>query len=186
MLHKSKRESANETIASVLVFWSKAWLPYQQVIRCCIKVEKLYDKYRKVKNRYRDGAAQKNLEDDFRSSLDDLFDIAHKNALTDTKVLVEDKAFLLAQREKGRRGYMAEEDSEFARQEARRTARKLSALRYQTRENKKNNLKKSNPRKKRRPSQTQTAQTKLKILTQKMTPTNLQQREEIQVARRNK
>lgn len=44
--------------------------------------------------------------------LDDLFDIAHNNAFNLINI-EEDKLFLLAQREKGRRGYMAKRDIHF-------------------------------------------------------------------------
>lgn len=54
----------------------------------------------------RTSATQQAKEIAFSSKLDDLFDIAHANAL-DMITIDEDRAFLIAQREKGRRGYMA-------------------------------------------------------------------------------
>ena len=52
-----------------------------------------------------------------------LFDIAHANALSLIK-LEEDKSFLLAQREKGRRGIMGSVDRKFVAKEPRKAKRK--------------------------------------------------------------
>jgi len=65
-----------------------------------------------------------------------LFDVAHKNVLVDPKVLEEDKEFLIAQRERGRRGYMAKEDLALARIEERIMKRKISAAAFREREQK--------------------------------------------------
>ena len=60
--------------------------------------------------------------DSFKDSLQDLFDIAHKDAMTIIKI-EEDRQFLKAQREKGRRGSMAGIDVKLAKQEERALAR---------------------------------------------------------------
>src|SRR6218665_2823311 len=55
-------------------------------------------------------------EDIFKDTFNDLFDVAHPDALT-TITIPEDKAFLLAQREKGRRGMMSGVDVSLAKKE---------------------------------------------------------------------
>ena len=54
--------------------------------------------------------------------LDDLFDVAHAQAMTIIKI-EEDKEFLLAQREKGRRGCLGAIDMKLAKKEDRRNER---------------------------------------------------------------
>jgi len=135
VLGKAKRESAKLAIDSVLSFWQKARVPTRQPVKCWSKLEKLYEKYITLKkNKGRAGGAQRRNEEDFKSSLEDLFDIAHQNALTDPKVLEEDKDFLRGQREKGRKGYMAGVDTDFARYEERMFFRRLSARARRERE----------------------------------------------------
>jgi hypothetical protein len=51
-------------------------------------------------------------EDAFSTGLD-LFDVAHVDALSLIKI-AEDREFLLAQREKGRRGYLAGVDTKIS------------------------------------------------------------------------
>jgi len=63
---------------------------------------------------------QKARENSFISSLDDLFDVAHADSL-DMMTIGEDKDFLIAQREKGRRGLMAGLDFKNAAKEERAT-----------------------------------------------------------------
>src|SRR6218665_1820610 len=55
-------------------------------------------------------------EDIFKDTFNDLFDVEHPDALT-TITIPEDKAFLLAQREKGRRGMMSGVDVYLAKKE---------------------------------------------------------------------
>ena len=61
----------------------------------------------------------------FRDELDNLFDIAHSSALG-PPTLQEDQEFLLAQREKGRRGFMSGIDKQFHEQETRARLRKAA------------------------------------------------------------
>ena len=62
-------------------------------------------------------------EGKWKESLDELFDIAHSNALDMIKI-PEDRAFLLAQREPGRRGIMGNVDTTTARFEKKLAKRK--------------------------------------------------------------
>ena len=61
-----------------------------------------------------------------KESLDDLFDIAHRDALTLIKI-EEESIYLQAQREKGRRGTMGSVDRTLALQEKLAAKRKAAA-----------------------------------------------------------
>lgn len=65
----------------------------------------------------------------FQESLDDLFDIAHQDAMSIIRI-EEDRLFLLAQREKGRRGRMGGVDKVLALKEERAMKRKIAAEKY--------------------------------------------------------
>ncbi|KAG0725806.1 hypothetical protein GWK47_037884 [Chionoecetes opilio] len=88
------------------------------------KIEKLHGEYELLKKgRYRRSEAQISKEKDFEVLLDNLFDVAHGNALT-MMTNQEDKEFLLAQREPGRRGrILGGVDSVLAAQEPRQSLR---------------------------------------------------------------
>ena len=76
------------------------------------------------KNEKRKSANQIAKEDQFKASFDDLFDVAHKGALI-LMPIPEDREFLLAQREKGRRETMAGIDGKLARKTKRKAERML-------------------------------------------------------------
>lgn len=78
------------------------------------------------KNKSRTSATQKANENAFVEKLDDLFDLAHENALT-LMTIDEDRQFLLAQREKGRRGCMAGWDKQLHEIEKRVAERRTLA-----------------------------------------------------------
>ena len=83
-------------------------------------VRKLHDKWACLKksiNKKTECNLAKQAE--FLEELQDLFDIAHQNAMSLMKI-EEDKAFLLAQREKGRKGSFGMLDREFAKQQERK------------------------------------------------------------------
>lgn len=65
------------------------------------------------KNSGRASNSQETKETAFSARLDDLFDIAHADALQMIKIS-EDRLFLLAQRAKGRRGSMVGLDTRLA------------------------------------------------------------------------
>ena len=79
------------------------------------------------KNEKRRSANQIAKEDQFKAPLDDLFDVAHKDALI-LMTISENREFLLAQREKGRRGTMAGIDGKLARKTKRKADRMLKQL----------------------------------------------------------
>lgn len=117
------REAARLTIQEVVIFWEKAKIPTRQLYNCVIKLEKLYEEWRKLQrnaNRLKSTTHNENVEA-FKSILDDLFDIAHQDALKNT--IEEDKQFLLLQRKKGRPGCMGGVDINFVRAEQRKEQR---------------------------------------------------------------
>ena len=63
-----------------------------------------------LKHSTRNSVTHKEQVENFIECLDDLFDVAHVNALS-IMTIDEDKNFLLAQREKGRRGCMGRLDA---------------------------------------------------------------------------
>jgi len=107
MMGNAIREASAIAISTTFQFWSKARIPVRSVQRCQDKLEKEYETWRLLKkNAARVSATQKGREEAFSSKLDDLFDIAHADALV-MMTIAEDRDFLEAQREKGRRGCMA-------------------------------------------------------------------------------
>ncbi|XP_076281674.1 uncharacterized protein LOC143219557 isoform X2 [Lasioglossum baleicum] len=118
------RESAALVMKEVEIFWEKARIPIKKTSDSINKVEKLYNKWRtlnKTANRQND--LQRKREQEFIDSLEDLFDIAHANALEMISV-EEDKIFLLQQREKRRIGSMASIDRKLVEKEERQAERK--------------------------------------------------------------
>ena len=70
-------------------------------------MESLFTEYKCLKkHKDRKTDTQRTNEDKFREKFDDLFDIAHAEAMTRITI-GEDRQFLIAQRKKGRRGTMA-------------------------------------------------------------------------------
>lgn len=101
----SVRESATLAVDEVFIFWKKARLPTRQSQNCVAKLLKLYQEWDKIrKNSNRKASKQQVMKEaNFCETLDDLFDIAHANALEIINI-PEDREFLLNQREKGRIG----------------------------------------------------------------------------------
>ena len=79
-------------------------------------IQTLYKEYTLVrKNKARTTGTQVKREEEFKERLANLFDVAKAGALV-TMTNEEDKAFLLAQREPGRRGRMGGVDTALATQ----------------------------------------------------------------------
>ena len=109
------RKAATRTIEKIFVFWQKASIPVKQKQNAISKLEKYFQKWQNLqKHKSRNTDTQKGHEESFKESLDDLFDVAHAQALNNM-TNEQDKKFLLTQREKGRRGCMAELDVTTAR-----------------------------------------------------------------------
>lgn len=81
-LNNTIRESSATTIREITKFWQKARIPVQELRNSQLKLEKLFEKWRLLKkNKNRITVTQKSKEDEFISKFDNLFDIAHANAL---------------------------------------------------------------------------------------------------------
>ncbi|XP_076283045.1 uncharacterized protein LOC143210244 isoform X1 [Lasioglossum baleicum] len=100
------RSSPYLVVKEVEVLWEKVKIPFRQSHHSIEKLESLYQKWRLLqKNSTRRSQLQDNKEQQFLDQLDDLFDIAHVDAL-EMITIDEDKQFLLNQRKKGRPGSM--------------------------------------------------------------------------------
>ncbi|CAH0552503.1 unnamed protein product [Brassicogethes aeneus] len=103
-LRKTIRDSSRAVIKEVKTFWSKARIPIREEQHAIAKLEKLHGSWNLLKkSSKRKSATQRLKEQNFIDTLEDLFDIAHADALTLIKI-EEDRNFLIAQREKKRRG----------------------------------------------------------------------------------
>lgn len=110
-------ESATLVIQETLIFWRKARIPTSKEQYCVKKLEDLYHEWRclqKLEKRKTNTQLEKNSK--FVANLNDLFDIAHLNALNLMKI-EEDKNFLNTQRQKGRPGCMIGVDKKLFTQE---------------------------------------------------------------------
>lgn len=84
------------------VFWKKAWTYTGAFPNCVKKLVYLYQVWRELrKNCKKTQNIYKRREDDFHLNMDNLFDIAHADALERVKE-EEDKIFLERQRKKSR------------------------------------------------------------------------------------
>lgn len=120
---KTKKDAAKYTLVEVENFWERARIPVQKPQRAKENILRLYEKWVNLKkNKNRKSKTQKDNETKFADSLDNLFDIAHANALSMISI-EEDREFLKAQREAGRRGYMTSTDLTLANRESRRRKR---------------------------------------------------------------
>lgn len=121
----SAKESAELVIDAAIIFWNQARIPIRQRIRCANKLFQLYDVWKSLQKRDIEklSAAMKLKHDSFINDLDDLFDIAHRDAITMMNN-EEDIAFLQQQRQKGRPGSMIGVDQKLAEREERSKQRK--------------------------------------------------------------
>ncbi|KAE9523392.1 hypothetical protein AGLY_015944 [Aphis glycines] len=122
-VHLNLNSSALLTIDECLIYWKKARIPNQDRDNCAKKLKKLYEDLRSLeKNKTKIGNLYRLREKQFEETLDDLFDIAHSNAMNTIKI-DEDKEFLLLQRQKGRVGCMLGRDIKLAEKEQRKATR---------------------------------------------------------------
>lgn len=121
--NRTIHSSATTTAREINQFWDKARIPTRKECHVIDKIAKLHSAWQNLKkNAATKGDAQRKKEETFVGVLDDLFDIAHADALTLIKI-TEDRDYLLAQRQKGRRGSMGSIDTTLAKQEERRRIR---------------------------------------------------------------
>ncbi|GBM25747.1 hypothetical protein AVEN_242012-1 [Araneus ventricosus] len=120
-LHEVKlsiRESANLVVHECLIFWEKARIPTRATPHCVEKIMKMYNHWHNLqKSACRRSETQEENERNFISDLNNLFDIAHANALEIIKI--EDRTFLWSQRELGRRGGLMGINMKLAKREER-------------------------------------------------------------------
>ena len=127
-LKKSKREASAMRINAIQEFWQRARILTRERHHCQSKVEKMFLEWRHMKkNEKRKSKTQMEKEEEFSACFDDVFDVAHADALN-MMTIQEDKDFLHAQREKGRRGTMAGLDATLAQKEK----RNVTAMEQQT------------------------------------------------------
>jgi hypothetical protein len=122
---KSKSDASALTIDEIQGFWQRAKIPVRARHHCQSKVVKVFEEWRLLKkNQKRKTKTQLEKEEAYCAHFEDLFDIAHANALN-MITIQEDRDFLLAQREKGRRGTMAGVDIKLDQKEKRK-AKKMA------------------------------------------------------------
>ena len=115
-------ESCSNAVDEVIQVWQAANIPTMQKRNAVAKLKSLYDKYGLVhKNKGRRTDRQIEIEQDFTSYLDKLFDVAHADCKGMIKIK-EDWAFLEDQRGP-RKMMMTQEDLEFKHREEKRQKR---------------------------------------------------------------
>jgi len=115
--------SGNLVIEECNIFWKKARIPIQEPHKRKLKLKKLYELWQNLsKSINKTSAVLINKRLEFSSSMNDLFDISHNNALI-IMTVEEDKLFLIKQREKGRTGCMIGIDKNGEKLEKRRQQR---------------------------------------------------------------
>lgn len=118
-------ESANLVIRECIIFWEKARIPTKAVPNCVKKLVGLHHTWRELQKKFKKTQdVYKRREEEFLHNLDNLFDIAHADALERMKI-EQDKLFLQKQREKGRPGCLAGVDKKLYEKEERVRQRKL-------------------------------------------------------------
>lgn len=126
-IHKVKlnlRASMTLAMKEVETFWEKARIPTKKTQHSIEKLQSLYNEWRALqKNRKRRNELQEKRERDFLDKLNDLFDIAHADALQLINI-EEDKQFLENQRKKGRPGSMIGGDRVLFEREKKQTIRR--------------------------------------------------------------
>ncbi|KAF2886056.1 hypothetical protein ILUMI_20115 [Ignelater luminosus] len=117
-------EAANLVIDECLIFWKKARIPTKHRSDCVKKLKKLYETWRNLeKSCKRLSDTQKSKENIFEVNMNNLFDIAHANAVSLISI-EEDQEFLIAQRKPNREGSMIGIDLKLTAAEKRKAERK--------------------------------------------------------------
>ncbi|KAK4876617.1 hypothetical protein RN001_009123 [Aquatica leii] len=110
---KTILKSATVPACEVIGLWEKASIPIRFKKHVISKIRKHFKEWQNLKknkeNKKKRSEALKNKEQDWQQKLEDLFDIAHCDALS-IMTVEEDKQFLLGQRKKGRQGVIGSVD----------------------------------------------------------------------------
>lgn len=121
----SVNESANLTIRECIIYWEKARIPTKSLPNCVKKLVKLYQVWRELqKNATKTQEVFEQRRQEFLAELNNLFDIAHADALQLIKIN-EDKIFLQRQREPGRPGHLAGVDKKLTDREEKTRLRNI-------------------------------------------------------------
>lgn len=121
----SVNESANLTIRECIIYWEKARIPTKSLPNCVKKLVTLYQVWRELqKNAKKTQEVFEQRRQEFLSNLNNLFDIAHADALQLIKIN-EDKIFLQRQREPGRPGHLAGVDKKLSGKEEKTRLRNI-------------------------------------------------------------
>jgi len=132
-MHKTIKESAVIVVREAISFWTKARIPTRQEHHLVAKLVCLFEEWRGLlKSRGKNSEFQRAKEEAFKEKLNDLFDMAHQDAMKLIKIQ-EDRDFLSAQREKGRRGSMICVDRVLTAKEERSKLRREAEARRQQR-----------------------------------------------------
>lgn len=116
-------KSARIVIRECSNFWERARIPVISRSNAEQKLVTLYNKWKQFSRRkLRDSDSLKQKRESWKDSLDDLFDMAHVDALNIIKI-EEDKQFLIQQRLKGRPGCMIGIDANLKKREENREKR---------------------------------------------------------------
>ena len=137
VLAVSQKEAINVVMQKVCEIWNKARVPTAENRNIVRKLENILDHYRNIcRNKGRKTVSQHDKESEYEKSIDQLFDIAHCDAVN-LMSIEEDKQFLIDQRS-FRKYVIGGVDEELASQEERKEARnkKLEAQRQREKKRK--------------------------------------------------
>lgn len=116
------RESATLAVREAILFWDKARIPIKKEPHCVEKLENIYNEWRGIcKNSSRRTENQKEKEEKFVKKVNQLFDIAHANAMN--MMSKDGQMFLTNQRSEKREGGLAGVDKKAMQKEKRRSDR---------------------------------------------------------------
>lgn len=131
------RSSANSTACDIMALWERAGIPTKLKKDVIKKIEKKFDEWQKLKknkeNKAKRSEGLQKKEKEWQDSLDDLFDIAHADALN--KITIEeDRLFLIEQRKRGRPGTMGGVDKVHLKKIAKKEEKNARLQRFSDRE----------------------------------------------------
>ena len=114
-MNETLTASVNQTSLELMNIWSTEGIPTKHLPDVVVHVRKLHTTWQGLKKSInRKTATNIEKQDNFKADLDELFDIAHADAMNLIKI-DEDKEFLASQREKGRPGKIGSLDYKTAR-----------------------------------------------------------------------
>src|SRR6218665_275094 len=123
----SLKDSVARTCEKLLLIWQKARVPTKAPSHVVEHLRKLHSEWQNLKkSSHRISETNQTNQQMFVDNRNDLLDVAHRDAMFVMKI-EEDRQFLKAQREKGRRGTMLGIDRALALKEKRVLKRKLAA-----------------------------------------------------------